>query len=62
MKGVNYNDLSDKPHIPEDPVQSDWAEDDTTDQAYIKNKPNLATVATTGDYTDLSNKPTIPAA
>jgi hypothetical protein len=29
---------------------------------YIKNKPNLASVATSGDYDDLSNKPTIPAA
>ena len=43
--------------------------DDIVD--YIKNKPdlsiyaqsaNLAAVATTGDYDDLSNKPTIPAA
>jgi hypothetical protein len=26
------------------------------------NKPNLATVATSGNYNDLSNTPTIPAA
>ena len=28
----------------------------------ILNKPNLATVATSGSYNDLSNKPSIPAA
>lgn len=49
-------------HIPSDPVQSDWTETNTGSLAYIKNKPNLATVATSGSYNDLSNKPTIPAA
>jgi len=49
-------------HIPTDPVQSNWAETDTSSLAYIENKPNLATVATSGSYGDLSNKPTIPAA
>ena len=43
-------------------VQSDWTETDTSDPSYIQNKPNLATVATSGDYDDLTNKPTIPAA
>lgn len=47
--------------IPEQ-VQSDWAENDSSKPDYIKNKPNLATVATSGDYNDLSNKPAIPAA
>ena len=41
-------------------VQSDWAEVDTTAKSYIKNKPSLATVATSGDYDDLVDKPTIP--
>lgn len=41
-------------------VQSDWTEADSTSDAYIQNKPSLATVATSGDYTDLSNTPTIP--
>ena len=41
-------------------VQSDWTEADNTSDAYIQNKPNLATVATSGSYNDLSNKPTIP--
>ena len=38
-------------------VQSDWNETTTTSDAYIKNKPSLATVATSGKYSDLSNKP-----
>lgn len=38
-------------------TQSDWAEDDPADDAYIKNKPNLASVATSGSYADLSNTP-----
>ena len=41
-------------------VQSDWTEADTASMAYIQNKPSLATVATTGSYTDLTNQPTIP--
>ena len=38
-------------------TQSDWAETDPSDDAYIKNKPNLASVATSGSYADLSNTP-----
>ena len=41
-------------------VQSDWNVTDTTSGAYIVNRPNLAAVATSGSYNDLSNKPTIP--
>ena len=41
-------------------VQADWNESDANSPAYIQNKPTLATVATSGDYTDLSNTPTIP--
>ena len=40
-------------------VQSDWTEADSTSDSYIMNKPNLATVATSGDYTDLDNTPTL---
>ena len=43
-------------------VQADWNESDSSQVSYIQNKPNLATVATSGSYADLSNKPTIPAA
>ena len=42
--------------------QADWTEQDSSDPSYIKNKPNLATVAYTGAYSDLSGTPTIPAA
>ena len=41
-------------------VQSDWTEGDSSSDAYILNKPTLATVATSGSYNDLLNKPTIP--
>ena len=42
-------------------VQSDWNQTTTTADDYIKNKPSLATVATSGSYADLSGKPTIPS-
>jgi len=41
-------------------VNADW--NATSGDAQILNKPGLATVATSGSYTDLTNKPTIPAA
>ena len=41
-------------------VQSDWGETDDKSMAYIKNKPELSVVATSGSYDDLLNKPTIP--
>ena len=56
----SYDDLSDKPTIPQAQVNSDW--NASSGVAEILNKPNLSTVATTGDYNDLSNKPSIPAA
>ena len=43
-------------------MQSDWTQTTTTADDYIKNKPTLATVATSGSYNDLQDKPTIPAA
>lgn len=43
-------------------VQSDWAETNTESVSYIKNKPTLSIVATSGSYNDLLNKPTIPDA
>ena len=42
-------------------VQSDWAETDDQSMSYIKNKPELSSVATSGNYDDLINKPTIPS-
>lgn len=41
-------------------VQSDWTQTDSADAAFIKNKPVLATVATSGSYNDLTDKPVIP--
>lgn len=38
--------------------QANWTESNTSAVSYIKNKPTLATVATSGSYNDLSNKPT----
>lgn len=43
-------------------VQSDWNQNDSTADDFVKNKPSLAAVATSGSYSDLSNTPTIPAA
>jgi hypothetical protein len=43
----------------EDQVNADWTAN--SGKAEILNKPNLAPVATTGNYNDLSNKPGIPA-
>ena len=43
-------------------VQSDWNVTDSTSDAFIKNKPTFATVAISGSYNDLTNKPTIPSA
>ena len=41
-------------------VQADWNESDNTTAAFIWNKPSFATVATTGSYNDLSDKPDAP--
>ena len=41
-------------------VQANWAS--TSGPSSILNKPTLATVATSGSYTDLSNKPTLGTA
>lgn len=45
--------------IPAAQVNSDW--NATSGVSQILNKPTLATVATSGSYDDLSNKPNIPA-
>lgn len=54
------NDMVDM--IPAAQVQSDYTQADNTKPDYIKNKPALKTVATSGSYNDLTDKPTIPAA
>src|ERR1700760_3247917 len=41
-------------------LQTDW--NASSGLAQIANKPMLAPIATSGSYTDLTNKPTIPSA
>ena len=55
---VSYNELTDRPTIPDPQVNSDWNAESGV--AEILNKPTLATVATSGSYNDLSDQPTIP--
>lgn len=43
-----------------DQVQADWEESNTQSKAFIKNKPVLSKVATSGSYADLTGTPTIP--
>ena len=50
--------IKNKPTIPAAQVQSDW--NASTGMGQILNKPNLATVATSGSYNDLTDKPSIP--
>lgn len=50
--------IKNKPSIPAAQVNSDW--NATSGVAKILNKPNLAAVATSGAYSDLSGTPTIP--
>ena len=66
-KTGSYNDLRDKPTIPEQ-VQSNWTQSDSTKADYIKNKPTIPAAQVNADWnaTDgvakILNKPTIPAA
>lgn len=41
-------------------VQADWDDSDSDDDAFIRNKPAFSTVALTGSYNDLIDKPVIP--
>ena len=50
--------IKNKPTIPAAQVQTDW--NASTGMGQILNKPTLATVATSGSYNDLTDKPTIP--
>lgn len=66
--GGSYNDLTDKPTIPDEQEQSDWNESDNTKKAFIKNKPTIPAPQVNADWNASSgaaqilNKPTIPAA
>lgn len=52
--------ITDGTPTPVGTTQADWTETDTAAPSYIKNKPSLAAVATSGSYNDLSDKPDIP--
>lgn len=56
---IPYSSLTGAPSIPAAQVNSDWTAVSGVSQ--VLNKPNLATVATSGSYADLTNKPTIPS-
>ena len=43
-------------------VQADWAQENSQAASFIRNKPSLSEVALSGNYNDLINKPSIPAA
>ena len=60
VTAYNHSQSTHAPVNAEQNVQSNWTETNTSSDAYIKNKPTLSTVATSGSYNDLSNKPTIP--
>lgn len=53
----NYDDLSNKPTIPD---VSNFITKDVNDLTYYTLSSNLSSVATSGNYNDLINKPTIP--
>lgn len=69
--GKDGKDGSDQVYVgadePTDERVKLWIDTDATSSSKtvswdeIENKPNLADVATSGDYNDLSNKPTIPS-
>lgn len=42
--------------------QADWNQQDPLEKSFIRNKPSLSEVALSGNYNDLINKPSIPAA
>lgn len=49
----NYNDLSNKPTIPNAQIQSDWNQTDSTAKDFIKNKPTIPVVPT--NVSDFNN-------
>ena len=53
----NHSQSAHAPINAEQNVQSNWNETNTSSDAYILNKPTLSTVATSGSYNDLINKP-----
>lgn len=59
MTPESFNKLKNIESGAEVNVQADWTQSNTASDSYIKNKPNLKPVATSGKFNDLSNKPTL---
>ena len=65
-----YDDLLDKPTIPDAQVQVDWAQGDNTKIDFIKNKPSIPDAQIQSDWSQsdntkkdyIKNKPAIPTA
>jgi hypothetical protein len=57
---ISYDEIEGTPAIPVQ-VNANWQTTATDDLSYIQNKPNLATVATSGAYADLQGKPNLAA-
>lgn len=65
----SYNDLTDKPTIPDAQIQSDWNQSDNTAKDYIKNKPSIPDAQVQANWNEsdttskayIQNKPTIPS-
>ena len=59
MTPESFNKLKNIESGAEVNVQADWTQNDTNSDTYIKNKPNLKPVATSGMFKDLYYKPTL---
>lgn len=59
MTSESFNKLKGIEEGAEVNVQADWAQNATNSDSYIKNKPNLKPVATSGMFKDLYYKPTL---
>jgi hypothetical protein len=53
---IDYSEVTGTPVIPVQ-EKADWEQVATDQLSYIQNKPKLATIATSGKYTDLLDKP-----
>ncbi len=51
---LNYTDISNRPTIPQPPVQSDWNQSDINALDYIKNKPGIVTSLSTLSDVDIT--------
>jgi len=66
----DYNDLTNKPTIPDAQIQSDWNQSDNTKVDFIKNKPTIPSAQIQSDWSQsdnskvdyIKNKPSIPTA